>query len=231
VLEKYLIWDFDGTLATRPGEWTATLCEVFSRRFPDRPLDPERIRPHMRRGFPWHTPESVREPCAADEWWDGLTPVFEAAFVAGADLAPAEARALAGEVRSAYLEPTLWTVYEDSIPVLEELAHAGWRHLMLSNHVPELGGIVARLGLQPYFGAVYCSADIGVEKPNPKAFERVLADYPAARAGWMIGDSWTADVQGATRVGLRSILVRRSHAEARLRCETLRDAARIVRGG
>jgi ribonucleotide monophosphatase NagD (HAD superfamily) len=56
----------------------------------------------------------------------------------------------------------------------------------------------------------------------------VFAEYPAARAGWMIGDSWKADVLGSRAVGLRAILVRSSHPEATPRCETLADVVSLI---
>ena len=229
--DRYLIWDFDGTLATRQGGWTGSLCDVVRAASPDASIDPERIRPHMRRGFPWHEPDVARGPCSAEEWWERQAPQFEAALVEGADLHPAEARVLARRMREAYTEPTGWFVYEDTVPVLKELRDRGWRHLILSNHVPELKEIVRSLALHEQITAIYCSAELGVEKPNRAAFERVLADYPAARAGWMIGDNWHADVEGARRVGLRGILVRRDHAEATLRCESLHDVVPIVLQG
>jgi hypothetical protein len=142
--DRYLIRDFDGTLALRPGEWTGTLCEALSSRHPDRQVDPEHIRPHMRAGFPWHSPESVREPCSADEWWQRLVPVFEAAFIAGTDLDEPAARALARQIRSLYTEPGRWQVFQDTVPVLEDLARPGWRHPMLSNHSPELAHPLCR---------------------------------------------------------------------------------------
>jgi putative hydrolase of the HAD superfamily len=151
-------------------------------------------------------------------------------MVEGAGVEPLDARALARELRAVYTASHHWKVYEDTIPVLQALRESGWRHLMLSNHVPELSRLVADLGLHGYFTAIFCSADIGVEKPHPQAFERVFAAYPAAREGWMIGDSWTADVCGADRVGLRSILVRRAHPAATLRCETLHEVVPLLAG-
>jgi len=68
----------------------------------------------------------------------------------------------------------------------------------------------------------------GAEKPHPKAFEAVFANYPEARAGWMIGDSWRADVQGAVAVGMRAVLVREKHTEAMVQCDTLHEIVRIV---
>ena len=223
-----LVWDFDGTLATRPGGWTGVLWEVVTREHPALGITPEHIRPHLQRGFPWHTPDVVREPGSEDQWWEDLQPLFRQAFRAGAGLSDDDARRLACSVRPRYLDPGAWRLYDDTLPVLERLRGRGWRHVVLSNHVPELSRLVETLGLRTLLSGIYCSATLGVEKPNPKAFEAVFADHPDARAGWMIGDSWRADVQGARSVGMRAILVREAHPDAALRCESLRDVIAIV---
>jgi putative hydrolase of the HAD superfamily len=223
-----LVWDFDGTLALRPGYWTGLLHEIVTECHPDLGITPEHIRPHLQRGFPWHTPDVLREPCSEDEWWAQMQPVFTGALRAGAGLPEAEARRLAVSVRARYLDPTSWRVFDDTRPALEKLAGLGWRHVILSNHVPELQRLVAALGLSEHLLGVYCSGVIGAEKPHPKAFEAVFADHPEARAGWMIGDSWRADVAGARAVGMRAILVRERHPEAALQCDGLQDVVAIV---
>jgi putative hydrolase of the HAD superfamily len=224
--DSYLIWDFDGTLATRTGGWAGTLCETAATI--GARVEHAAVAPHLRRGFPWHSPDVGYGECSGDEWWERLFPVLESALVEGAAVDPDDARGLARRVRDVYLEPARWEVFDDTLPVLAELRRHGWRHLMLSNHVPELPRIVEVLGLEPFFDAIYCSADIGVEKPSARIFERVFDDHPTARDGWMIGDSFSADVMGARGVGLRAILVRREHADATLRCETLRDVIRVI---
>ena len=227
---KLLVWDFDGTLATRPGAWTGTPCEVLTRERPDLGVTAESIRPHLQRGFRWHTPEIVRSPCSEDQWWDELLPVFAAALRSGAGLRESEALRLARNVRAHYTDPTHWRVFDDVAPILTRLRDRGWRHILLSNHVPELALLVEALALGDFFDAVYSSGRIGAEKPHPRAFETVFAEYPDARDGWMIGDSWRADVQGALGVGMPAILVRSTHPEATMRCETLEDIAAIVEG-
>jgi putative hydrolase of the HAD superfamily len=225
-----LVWDFDGTLATRPGAWTGTLCEVVTHERPDLGVTPESVRAHLQSGFRWHTPEIVRSPCSEDQWWDELLPVFAGALRSGAGLHEGEALRLARNVRARYTDPSHWRVFDDVTPVLTHLRDRGWRHILLSNHIPELAQLVDALGLGDFFVAVYSSGRIGVEKPHPGAFEAVFAKYPEARGGWMIGDSWRADVQGARAVGMRAILVRSTHPEATVRCETMEDIAPIVEG-
>ena len=73
----------------------------------------QHIRPHLQRGFPWHAPEVVRDPCSEDEWWARMHPVFADAIRAGAGVPEDEARRLAASVRARYLDPTSWRVFDD----------------------------------------------------------------------------------------------------------------------
>lgn len=45
--DQFLIWDFDGTLAFRPGNWTGVVCDVVAAERPDVGLMPARLRPHL----------------------------------------------------------------------------------------------------------------------------------------------------------------------------------------
>ena len=57
---RWLIWDFDGMLAHRVCEWpagTQVLLEVLDRETPGHDVDPALLRPFLRTGFPWHSPE------------------------------------------------------------------------------------------------------------------------------------------------------------------------------
>src|ERR1700733_6018107 len=138
---KYLIWDFDGTLAYRPGKWSGTMAEVV-KRFAGLDVDVETLRPFMQKGFPWDSPDRVNPPMrTADSWWAAMRPVFEGAFV-GCGLPPDQARTLAGEVRSVYTDVAQWRLYDDTREVLEELLADEWNHVILSNHVPELPSLV-----------------------------------------------------------------------------------------
>ena len=136
------------------------------------------------------------------------------AFLAAGTVTPAQAADLAGEVRSTYLDPSAWVVFDDVEPALIRLSAGGWRHVILSNHVPELPQLVDALGLARYFDAVHTSARIGAEKPHPEAFRRVLATLPAEAVVCMVGDNPVADVQGAEAVGLPAIRVRKGSQPA-----------------
>jgi putative hydrolase of the HAD superfamily len=224
---RAVIWDFDGTLGYRGGSdasggpWTASLWEVLQAEVPGCGVTKEQLRPYMQSGFPWHEPDRAHTHVkSADAWWQMLEPLFIRAYV-GVGFNHKRAQRFASLFRTTYLNLDRWCVYHDVIPVLNVLSAAGWTHVILSNHVPELGAIVRHLGLAPYFTKIFNSAETGYEKPNPLAFQIVLDALPDLQEVWMVGDSMQADVVGAMGVGIPAILVRRFSADARLYAETL----------
>lgn len=224
---KYILWDFDDTLAYRDGKWAAALVEAVRRAHPDRNVAMGDLRPYLQSGFPWHHPERVRpagQP--ADEWWSRLEPVLAAALVQGARFPEDEARRVARGVREVYIDPAYWHLFGDTLETLNELQAQGWKHVILSNHVPELPKIVHALGLSPLIHRVYTSAALGVEKPNPQAFKRVLEDLAPCEEVWMVGDSPRADVSGAEAVGIKAVLVRSEDPGVTRYAATLRDVLR-----
>jgi len=198
------------------------------RRFDDREVELETLRPFMQKGFPWHNPERPNPPArGAEEWWDALLPVFEEAFL-GCHVPPVTARMLAGKVRSVYTDIAEWNLFEDTRPVLEELQEAGWTHMILSNHVPELPALVAGLGLSGLIGSIVNSAHTGFEKPHPAAYQAALGAIEEPVEVWMIGDNIHADVLGAEAAGLPAILVRNQDPRARRRAQSLHDVKKFL---
>lgn len=213
-MPRILLWDFDGTLGCRDGGWSATLAEIIQD--DDRELDftAEEIRPWMQDGYFWHRPETPHTHIhTADQWWAAMQPVFERAL-RSIGLDDWRAPRLAAQFRARYVDVSRWHLYDDALSTLAELSARGFDHMLLSNHVPELPGILAHLGLSPHLARVFNSAQTGYEKPNPHAFEQVRQACPDVHLVCMIGDNLSADVQGAESVGIPGILVRRFHAGA-----------------
>ena len=211
---KVILWDFDGTLAYRDGMWSATPLEVLRSTCPDTHVTREQIRPYVQTGFPWHTPSLPHtDSSSSDEWWAGLTPVFERAFT-GVGVDGALAREMSRQVRARFLDQAAWHLYDDVLPTLAGLAEQGWSHNILSNHVPELADLVRALGLAELIDAVHCSAVSGYEKPHPEAFRKATEGLPPDNAVWMIGDNMDVDVLGAEACGIPAILVRKPDSRA-----------------
>ncbi len=202
--------------------WSGAILEVLEAENPGHGVTADRIRPFLQTGFPWHEPHRTRDPgIHPDEWWRALHPVFLRAYCDGARIGLVEAQRLAEMVRKAYVNPARWALFSDMLPCLTTLSSSGWKHVILSNHCPELAELVRALGIASYFDAIFNSAKTGAEKPNPRAFQNVLASLPETKEVWVIGDSVVADVNGARSVGLRSVLVRKPHPDAEIFCETL----------
>ena len=224
---KLLLWDFDGTLGTRDGAWTNTLCAMVAAAGCDAPSDA--IRQRLRSGFFWHdwqTPHCHVQ--TAEQWWAHLTPMLERAML-GAGVNDAIASRLAAEFRHEYLRPgPWWRLYDDTLATLAALSARGWRHRILSNHVPEFETIAERLGLTPHIDRIFNSAVTGYEKPHPRSFELAMEGVPPGSTIWMIGDNPQADIAGAESVGIPAILVRTEHPQAKYSCATLDRLADII---
>jgi putative hydrolase of the HAD superfamily len=205
-----ILWDFDGTLAHRAGGTSFGSCmvETLDEHEPEHGIDVTRLRPFLVSGFPWHTPD-VPHPLLSTtkSWWDHVEPLLVRGFE-GVGFTSSRARTLGQLARDRYVDPRHWEVFPDTIPALSTLSNLGWRHLILSNHVPELGDIVAATGIASFFEATVNSAETGYEKPHPEAFaiaRRIAGNPPVL---WMVGDNPIADVAGAEAVGIAAILAR-----------------------
>ncbi|MFJ6899804.1 HAD family hydrolase [Streptomyces hokutonensis] len=205
--EGVVLWDFDGTLAFRDGMWRGCLVDALTEIAPGHAVTAADLAPGLRDGFPWHSPETGHPGLSApDEWWGALQPLLVGAYVragVGEDLAARSAQL----VRVHYTDPGYWTVFPDSAVVLSELAEAGWRHVIVSNHVPELGALLRDLDLDEHFAAVVNSSLIGWEKPHRRIFEVALEQAGHPEHVWMVGDNPVADIGGAQAVGIPGILV------------------------
>ena len=219
-MPKYLIWDFDGTVGVREGGWTAAMQDVLQRNMPDCMATTDDLRPHIQNGFRWHEPHKPYPIESASLWWDNLTPIFVRAYLA-VGATSQQASYLAGEVRHAYCEAVAWRLFEDTLPVLNQLSGDGWTHWLLSNHVPELSLIMRHLQIEALFARVFNSAETGFEKPHPQAFRNVLDAICDAEIIWMIGDSAIADIAGAGAAGIPGVLVRKSHVGIKYQCDNL----------
>ncbi|MBZ9715532.1 HAD family hydrolase [Deinococcus multiflagellatus] len=206
-VRKLLIWDFDGTLAYRQGLWSGALLQILDREAPGHTVQLEQLRPALQRGFRWHAPDQAHPLGSADEWWAELQPLFKRAYVE-AGLSEPLAQRCARQMRQQYTDSAHWSVYADTVPVLQQLSTEGWTHAVLTNHVPEFRRLLEGLELAAFFDVAVNSAETGFEKPHPEAFRVVLRAFPEAVAVCMIGDSLTADVAGAQGVGLPVIQVR-----------------------
>jgi putative hydrolase of the HAD superfamily len=226
-MKGYLIWDFDDTLAYNPKRWAGVLHELLLSEVPNHPSTVEEVRKYTQSGFYWHTPEVGHKHIQSrDEWWEGIYPQLELALTSN-QVEPVLARKLARAFPAAYLELSNWRLFDDTLITLQQLSAQGWRHLILSNHVPELAILLKGLGLSEHVEKVFNSAIIGYEKPHSEMF-RAAVKYVNGVQAWMIGDNPNADVRGAEALGIQAILVRKPCPDVKYFCSDLSKVIEIL---
>jgi FMN phosphatase YigB (HAD superfamily) len=99
-------------------------------------------------------------------------------------------------------------LYEDALPCLQRVRAAGYFVGLAGNIGREIDPFVERFGLEVDYAAA--SHTLGVEKPAPAFFERLVAaaGVPAAQVAY-VGDRIDNDVVPAAAAGLRAVHIRR----------------------
>ncbi|HEY1434767.1 MAG TPA: HAD-IA family hydrolase [Thermoanaerobaculia bacterium] len=143
---------------------------------------------------------------------------------------PGERRLAAGRVADEHARANLWSRRaDDSAETLETLRARGYRVAVISNADGRVRGLLEDAGLAPLLEFVVDSAEVGVEKPDPRIFHAAtdrLGIAPSACA--YVGDIYEIDVVGAAAAGLTGILVGDAPApESALRVPRLCDLAAL----
>ncbi len=105
-----------------------------------------------------------------------------------------------------------WLLESDALPTLRALEASGYRLGLLSNagDDQDVHQLVERFGIEPYFDFILTSASCSYRKPHPRIFQLALAhwNFPTAEVA-MVGDTLSADIEGAQRLGLYTIWISR----------------------
>jgi putative hydrolase of the HAD superfamily len=166
-----------------------------------------------------------------DEIWIAFTEEIVRGMGGDAD----GARVCAEEMTAAWEFHENFELFEDALPVLEELRRYGLRLGLVSNTGRDLEAFVVhhRLDVDVAIG----SRAHGYTKPAPTIFRAALEalDTEPERTA-MVGDSLEDDVEGAAALGMRAILLDRDgrHPEFAPRLEDLYGlpaALGLPRGG
>lgn len=131
---------------------------------------------------------------------------------------PPPSRFAAAELFHRFGTAAAWEVYPEVPGVLAELARRGLRLGVVSNWDLRLPGLLADLGLAPFFGAITYSAAAGVEKPDRRIFFQALDELGVAPAAALhVGDGRLEDVEGAVAAGMKALHLTRNTGGGDLR--------------
>lgn len=205
-----VLFDFSNTLfhAVDTSEWLRAGAGDHGR-----PLDEDavtRLVAELEKA--WHLPDVVaaqegRDLSAEAHRLAGLTWIR-----AVEDLVP-----LADSLYDRLASPDSWVPYEDTEPVLTELARRGVPVGVVSDIAWDIRDIFAHYGLRELVGTFALSYEHGVGKPDARLFRSACAGLGAdAARTLMVGDSPASD-GGASAIGIRSYILPVEGALARRR--------------
>jgi 2-haloalkanoic acid dehalogenase type II len=105
-----------------------------------------------------------------------------------------------------------WKVEKDTVPTLEKLRDRGCHLGLISNAADDndVQTLVDNAGIRSFFEIILTSAALGIRKPSPSIFQSALNHWgvqPSQAA--MVGDTLSADILGAQKVGILSIWITR----------------------
>ncbi|GAB4468777.1 MAG: hypothetical protein Kow00124_03310 [Anaerolineae bacterium] len=93
----------------------------------------------------------------------------------------------------------------DLIELIRELRRRRILVGLMSNNIPALRTEIEALRIDYLFDAVVISSDIGILKPDPRAFHAVLDRLHTSAQDAIFIDDFIENVMGARRVGLEAI--------------------------
>ena len=112
--------------------------------------------------------------------------------------------AVASAYRAGYMR--VRRVIDGAVELLTAIRRHARIGIVSNNLADEQRDKLEFCGLAPYVDVLMVSEEAGVSKPDPRIFQMALErlDLTPAEAV-MLGDSWTADIVGASRAGIRAV--------------------------
>ena len=211
---KNILWDFDNTLASRDGMWTATLKELLIKYGFEKEASQD-ISEYMKTGFPWHHYDlEHKDLFPGKTWWEYMNSKLSNILV-DIKIPQYEQSSIVHGFKDTYLNVKKWNLYPDTFSALNRAHELGYKNYIFSNHVPELENLVVSLQLGSLIEKTITSGIIGSEKPNKLFFVKALTEISSSFNNCvMIGDSFKSDISGAMNVGIKAVLVHSENTES-----------------
>ena len=124
----------------------------------------------------------------------------------------------------------LWRMVMPDVPqALERLQRRGLTLAVVSNSDGTCAQSLDEAGLLRHLSFVIDSAEVGVEKPDPRIFEIAIDRCGATPQRTLyVGDLYHADVIGARRAGLHALLLDPYGDWPEMDCETAKDLTEVA---
>jgi putative hydrolase of the HAD superfamily len=134
---------------------------------------------------------------------------FIGTMIAEAGVPGAQVARVVASLWRNHREHNLWSlVPEGLVASLERLRARGVRVAVVSNSEGQLAALLETVGVAWAIDAVFDSAIVGFEKPDPRIFQAALDRFGVAPERVLhLGDVYATDTVGARAAGLRTALV------------------------
>lgn len=181
---KIVIFDFGGVLGSDANNWEINFKEILDRTN----LSVEEIDQIWKR----HWPEmSVGK--------EGLNDLLDDISVSSKN------KIDVGVLRKIYYENV--SLDEHILKLALRLKQQGMRLVIVANESREgMDNKTKRFSLEKVFDNIYCSAVVGLTKPNPAMFSYVMRDLCAKPEQVVFIDNRQGNVDAANKLGIKSIL-------------------------
>ncbi len=160
-------------------------------------------------------------------------PLFLGTILARLGVPEAGRRKAAGAIAAEHQRSNLWSRgAEDAAATLEALRSRGYRLAVISNADGRVRALLEGAGLSTFIEFVVDSAEVGVEKPDPRIFHAATGRLNLAPSACAyVGDIYEIDILGARAAGLTPILIGNGEApDGVARVSALSELLGLFRG-
>jgi putative hydrolase of the HAD superfamily len=128
-----------------------------------------------------------------------------------------------------FADPVSWKLFPEVLQTLEALRSRGLELGIVSNFDSRLFNVLRGLEIADFFDTITISSLAHAAKPSPKIFELALEQHAVEPDEAMhVGDSVRDDVEGATKAGLRAVLLARQGKQAPPGVPTIRTLDELL---
>lgn len=227
-MNKIILWDFDGTLGYREGNWEGAILELTSDRIRNQKANLNLVLEMTQSGFPWHKPQkSYININNSHDWWEYVKPKFIEIFTV-LGYSKYEAQIKSSQVPKQYAKLEKWKLYNDVISNLSKLLNHKWKNILVTNNIPEFPMILKHLKLESYFDAIFVSAITGFNKPNPLILNGYLDKLQDFSKIIVVGDRDDSDMELAKVIKAEGILVHTTLASQSPKYDNLNDLTKYL---
>ena len=153
--------------------------------------------------------ESEKIPELEFEWWCKIA--AETYKKVGVLEQFSDFRSFFRELYDCFATAEPWFVYPDVKPALTQWRESGIKLAVLSNFDSRLYRVLEALKLADFFSNITISTEVGAAKPDSKIFSAALQKCNCTiEQAVHIGDSFTADYEGAINLGIKAFWLNRN---------------------